>query len=76
MDWRTSDEQARNEINAERLDGREAGLGALARTAHPTLEQAGHRRIRLGATLFDDLQVARGIRGRFGGDVAGGGVIE
>jgi hypothetical protein len=76
MDWRTSDEQARNEINAERLDGHEAGLGALAGTAHPTLEQAGRRRIRLGATLFNDLQVARGTRGRFGGDVAGGGVIE
>jgi hypothetical protein len=76
MNWRTSDEQARIEIHTEHLDGREAGLGALAGTAHPTFEQAGHRRIRLGATLFNDLQVARGTRGRFGGDVAGRGVIE
>jgi hypothetical protein len=76
MDWRTSDEKTRFKSDAEHLDRREAGFSPLAGTAHPTFEQAGHRRIRLGTTLFNDLQVARGTRGRFGGDVAGREVIE
>jgi fluoroacetyl-CoA thioesterase len=68
MDWRTTDE--RFNTDAEILDGHEAGFGPLAGTAHPTLEPSGHRRVRLGAALFDDLQMARATRGRFGGDFA------
>jgi hypothetical protein len=72
MDWRTSDEQARIKSEAEQLDGQPIGVGTLAGVAQPSLAPPGHGRVRLGVSLFADLQVARRTRGRFAGDFAGG----
>ena len=67
MDWRTSDDQTRQQANADRhVDAIRASLGSLAATARHSLEITDHGRLRLGPALFDDLQMARRTRSRFG----------
>jgi hypothetical protein len=67
MDWRTSDDQTRQQSNAHRdVDAIRADLGSLAATARHSLEIIDHGRLRLGTALFDDLQMARRTRSRFG----------
>jgi hypothetical protein len=66
MDWRTSDDFKRTQIPVDRhVDAGDARHGSLAVIAGIDLA-AGGPRFRLGAALFDDLQVARRSGWRFG----------
>jgi hypothetical protein len=67
MNWRTRDDQTRQQSQADcHVDAIRARLGSLAGTARHSLEITNHGRLRLGTALFDDLQMARRTRQRFG----------
>ena len=67
MDWRTSDDQTRQQSQADcHRHAIRARSGSLAGITRHSLEITNHGRLRLGTALFDDLQMARRTRSRFG----------
>jgi hypothetical protein len=67
MQWRTSDDQTRQQSRADcHLDAFRARVESLAANARHPLEITHHGGLCLGQRLLADLQVARRTRSGFG----------